>query len=73
MCKQGFQDSVTGLGFSPDGLHLATVCQDRVLRIFKLEDVHAKSFGVKRKSLTRDPVDVAFGTATDVFVLVQVT
>ncbi|CAN1308212.1 Transducin beta-like protein 2 [Linum perenne] len=48
---KGHGDSVTGVCFSPDGLHLATVCSDGLARVFKLDDATSKSFKFLRITL----------------------
>ncbi|KAK9819711.1 hypothetical protein WJX72_001552 [[Myrmecia] bisecta] len=67
---KGHVDTVNGLAFSPTGTAIATACEDRALRIFKLEDVTSKSIGFRRKNLTRGPVDVGFGASDDELVAV---
>ena len=63
MLLQGHTDNVGGLAFSADGSALATACEDRVIRIFKLNDVRAKNMGFMKHNMTTTPVDVAFGSA----------
>ncbi|CAN0889815.1 Transducin beta-like protein 2 [Linum grandiflorum] len=48
---KGHGDSVTGVSFSPDGLHLATACTDGLVRVFKLDDATSKSFKFLRINL----------------------
>ena len=60
---QGHTDNVGGLAFSADGSALATACEDRVIRIFKLNDVRARNMGFMKHNMTTTPVDVAFGSA----------
>ncbi|DBB17019.1 hypothetical protein WJX82_010063 [Trebouxia sp. C0006] len=60
---KGHTDNVGGLAFSADGSALATACEDRVIRIFKLNDVRAKNMGFMKHNMTTTPVDVAFGSA----------
>lgn len=73
VCVQVFHDSVTGLSFSESGDELAAACEDRVLRVISIKDLHAKHFNFKRKELLRDLVDVAFGAGDDLFVLTKVS
>ena len=63
MLLQGHTDNVGGLAFSADGSALATACEDRVIRLFKLTDVTAKNMGFMKHNMTTTPVDVAFGSA----------
>ena len=63
MLLQGHTDNVGGLAFSADGSALATACEDRVIRLFKLTDVRAKNMGFMKHNMTTTPVDVAFGSA----------
>ena len=51
---------------------MAVACEDRVLRVFRVEDVSTRHFNFKRRELARDLVDVAFGTGGDLFVLSKV-
>ena len=53
-------------------VQLAVACEDRVLRVFRVEDVSTKHFNFKRRELARDLVDVAFGAGGDLFVLSKV-
>lgn len=69
---QACHDSITGLSFSEDGKGLAVACEDRVLRVFSIEDLQAKHFNFKRKELLRDLIDIAFGAGGDLFVLTKV-
>jgi len=69
---QACQDRISGISFSGDGKQLAVACEDRVLRVFKVEDVVTKHFNFKRKELVRDLVDVAFGAGGELFVLSKV-
>lgn len=62
---QGHTDHVAGLAFSADGSCLATACEDRVVRLFKLDDVAAKNLTFMKHSMTSTPVDVAFGSASN--------
>ncbi len=59
---QGHGDVVTGLGWGPDGQALATACDDRTIRVYKLSgDLTSSSINFRRKIVTRGLVDVAFG------------
>lgn len=62
---QGHTDNVGGLAFSADSSALATACEDRVIRVFKLGDVTAKNMGFMKHNMTTTPVDVAFGSASN--------
>lgn len=62
---KGHTDNVGGLAFSADGSALATACDDRVIRLFKLTDVRAKNMGFMKHNMTTTPVDVAFGSASN--------
>uniref|UniRef100_A0A0D6R247 Anaphase-promoting complex subunit 4 WD40 domain-containing protein n=1 Tax=Araucaria cunninghamii TaxID=56994 RepID=A0A0D6R247_ARACU len=59
---KGHADAVTGLCFSSDGRSLATACADRVVRVFKLDDVSSKSFKFLRINMPSGshPVAVTF-------------
>lgn len=72
---RGHTDSVTGLAFSTDGLHLATACEDRTLRIFDLQaGPYAKTIPMRHFPLRFGVQDVAFGAqATQLTVLVRGT
>lgn len=63
MLLQGHTDNVGGLAFSADGSALATACEDRVIRVFRLTDIRAKNMGFMKHNMTTTPVDVAFGSA----------
>lgn len=43
-----------------------------MLRVFCLDDLNSKQFNFKRKELSRELVDVAFGAGRDLFVLSRV-
>ncbi|GAQ88744.1 hypothetical protein KFL_004560050 [Klebsormidium nitens] len=60
---KGHGDAVRGLAFTSDGRGLATACADGCVRVFKLEDLYAKSFKFLRINLPPGeiPVGVAFG------------
>lgn len=58
---QGHQDSITGLAFSGDGVSLATACEDRNVRVFRIAELLAKNLTSRRRSLTRTAAGVAFG------------
>lgn len=65
---KGHNDTVTGLSFaaSSDHLRLATSCLDQTVRIFKLDDLAAKSFHMIRINLEREQaVGVVFGKSAD--------
>ncbi|KAH9328226.1 hypothetical protein KI387_000334, partial [Taxus chinensis] len=59
---KGHADAVTGLCFSLDGRSLATACADRVVRVFKMDDVSSKSFKFLRINMPSGshPVVVTF-------------
>ncbi|KAK3281961.1 hypothetical protein CYMTET_10280 [Cymbomonas tetramitiformis] len=60
---KGHGDRVTGLAFSADGKWLASSCEDRVVRLFKVDDAAAKSIQTIRVNLEREPaVGVCFGS-----------
>eukprot|EP00850_Spirogloea_muscicola_P013158 SM000088S23699 [mRNA] locus=s88:184722:188091:- [translate_table: standard] len=63
---------VSGLAFSADGEGLATACADRVVRIFKLEDIAAKNFKLLRLNLPLGltPTLVAFGHTSEELIVV---
>ncbi|GBG76855.1 hypothetical protein CBR_g23070 [Chara braunii] len=72
---KGHMDAVMGLHFSPDGRNLATACTDRVIRVFKVADVTAKSFKFLRINMPVGimPVDVVVGdNASEVVVAGQI-
>lgn len=54
-----------GLSFSSDGGTLATVCNDRMLRLYTLDSDAAAHTNYRFKKLSRDPVDVAIDGASD--------
>lgn len=59
-----------GLDFSQDGKSLATVCQDRMIRIFQLGRQADAQISYRHKKLNCTPIDIAFGpTAGHVAVL----
>lgn len=60
---KGHGDAVSGIAFTSDGRGLATACADRVVRVFKLEDVASKSFKFLRINMPTgvSPTAVAFG------------
>lgn len=62
---QGHTDHVGGVAFSADGSCLATACEDRVVRLFKLADAAAKNLTFMKHNMTSTPVDVAFGSASN--------
>lgn len=70
---QAFHDGVTGISFSTTGRSLAATCEDRVLRVFSVEDLQSKNFSFKRRESLRDLVAVAFGAGHELFVLTKVT
>ena len=63
---QGHTDNVGGLAFSADSSAVATACEDRVIRLFKLADVTAKNMGFVKHNMTATPVDVAFGSSFNI-------
>eukprot|EP00850_Spirogloea_muscicola_P015807 SM000124S25939 [mRNA] locus=s124:249496:259561:+ [translate_table: standard] len=65
-------EAVSGLAFSADGEGLATACADRVVRIFKLEDIAAKNFKLLRLNLPLGltPTLVAFGHTSEELIVV---
>ncbi|XP_039139048.1 transducin beta-like protein 2 [Dioscorea cayenensis subsp. rotundata] len=71
---KGHGDDVTALCFSPDGLNLATVCGDGVVRIFRIDDASSKSFKLLRLNLPAGahPTAIAFSEGeTSVVVAAQ--
>lgn len=62
---KGHTDHIGGLAFSADGASIATACEDRVVRLFKLTDVAAKNLAFMKHNMTSTPVDVAFGSASN--------
>lgn len=62
---QGHTDHVGGLAFSADGSSIATACDDRVVRLFKLSNAAAKNLTFMKHNMTSNPVDVAFGSASN--------
>jgi hypothetical protein len=58
---KGHTDTVNGLAFSPDGRALATACDDRTLRVYKLGDPFAKTAEFRTVNLKKGMHDVAFG------------
>lgn len=62
---QGHTDHIGGLAFCADGTSIATACEDRVVRLFKLTDVAAKNLAFMKHNMTSTPVDVAFGSASN--------
>eukprot|EP00252_Welwitschia_mirabilis_P017012 TRINITY_DN3782_c0_g1_i1.p1 TRINITY_DN3782_c0_g1~~TRINITY_DN3782_c0_g1_i1.p1 ORF type:complete len:440 (-),score=93.50 TRINITY_DN3782_c0_g1_i1:471-1790(-) len=59
---KGHTDAVNWLCFSSDGKSLATACADRVVRVFKLDNISSKSFQFLRINIPsgNHPVAVAF-------------
>ena len=70
-CVQGHGDAVLGLAFSADGSCLATVCQDRMARVFDLAKDIESSLGYRHKKLTLSPLDIAFGPTSGHFVILS--
>lgn len=71
---KGHGDAVTALCFSPDGLNLATVCDDGIVRIFRIVDASSKSFKLLRLNLPAGahPTAIAFSEGeTSVVVAAQ--
>jgi WD40 repeat protein len=69
---KGHADAVTALAFSSNGRGLATACADRVVRVFKLDDVAGKSFKFLRINLPSGsscPTKVAFGQGSNQLVI----
>ncbi|KAL3134052.1 hypothetical protein ABBQ32_008481 [Trebouxia sp. C0010 RCD-2024] len=62
---KGHTDHVGGLAFSADGSSIATACDDRVVRLFKLSNAAAKNLTFMKHNMTSNPVDVAFGSASN--------
>lgn len=62
---QGHTDRVGGLAFSADGSSIATACDDRVVRLFRLTNAAAKNLTFMKHNMTSTPVDVAFGSASN--------
>ncbi|CAM6024716.1 unnamed protein product [Sphagnum balticum] len=61
---KGHGDSITGIAFTSNGRGLATACQDRVVRVFKLDDASSKSQKFLRINLPSggiQPTAVVFG------------
>ena len=68
---QGVIGNVLGLSVSSEGF-VATIAADQVLKVFNIKDLAAKSYGSHRFTLSRSPIDVAFGAPSDIFVLSEV-
>eukprot|EP00238_Polyblepharides_amylifera_P000242 CAMPEP_0196574060 /NCGR_PEP_ID=MMETSP1081-20130531/3842_1 /TAXON_ID=36882 /ORGANISM="Pyramimonas amylifera, Strain CCMP720" /LENGTH=395 /DNA_ID=CAMNT_0041891959 /DNA_START=113 /DNA_END=1300 /DNA_ORIENTATION=+ len=63
---KGHNDDITGLAMSAEGtcLHLASSCADSTVRVYKLDDVAAKSCHIVRINLEHEKaVAVAFGSS----------
>lgn len=69
---QGFHTNVTGLAFSSKG-DLATVTEDQVLKVFSTQDLSAKTIPSQRTILSRPPIDVAFASPSEIYILVEVS
>ena len=61
---QGHNDDVTGLAFSSDGSALATACEDKCIRVYKMQDLKAKNISSIKHQMTAVPIDVAFGVTS---------
>lgn len=61
---QGHNEDVTGLAFSFDGTALATACEDKCVRVYKMQDLKAKNISSIKHQMTAVPIDVAFGATT---------
>ncbi|KAG0555738.1 hypothetical protein KC19_11G000500 [Ceratodon purpureus] len=69
---KGHGDAVTAIAFTSNGRGLATACADRVIRVFKLDDVSGKSFKFLRINLPSGsscPTKVAFGQGSSQLVI----
>lgn len=69
---KGHGDAVTDIAFASNGRGLATACADRVIRVFKLDDVSGKSFKFLRINLPSGsscPTKVAFGQGSSQLVI----
>eukprot|EP00884_Botryococcus_braunii_P020200 jgi/Botrbrau1/6864/Bobra.152_2s0022.1 len=62
---KGHGDAVTGFAFSPDGKAIATVTDDRTLRLFRVTDISAKGIPFIKKGVTKDLAGVAFGSSAE--------
>lgn len=47
--SQGHQGAVTGLAFSADGSALATVCEDRALRVYRMDNIADSGLTFRRR------------------------
>jgi WD40 repeat protein len=65
MRGQGHGDAVTGFAFSPDGKAIATVTDDRTLRLFRVSDISAKGIPSIKKGVAKDLAGVAFGSSAE--------
>ncbi|KAK9832499.1 hypothetical protein WJX81_002288 [Elliptochloris bilobata] len=69
---KGHQGAISGVAFSADGAALATVCEDRALRIYRMDDIADPGLNFRRRNLLQTPVGVAAGDAPgQVAVLVE--
>jgi WD40 repeat protein len=69
---KGHTDAVTGIAFSSNGRGIASACADRVIRVFKLDDISAKSFKFLRLNLpsgSNCPTKIAFGHGSSQLVI----
>ena len=49
LLSQGHQGALTGLAFSADGSALATVCEDRALRLYRMDSVADSGLTFRRR------------------------
>ena len=56
---------MNGLAFSADGSALATACEDKCIRVYRMQDLTAKNISSIKHNMTAVPTDVAFGATTD--------
>lgn len=59
--EQGHGDVVLAFAFSPDGKAVATVTEDRTLRVFRVTDIAGKGMPFMKLGTTKNLGGVAFG------------
>lgn len=52
---------MNGLAFSADGSALATACEDKCIRVYRMQDLKAKNISSIKHNMVAVPIDVAFG------------
>ena len=56
---------MNGLAFSADGTALATACEDKCIRVYRMQDLTAKNISSIKHNMIAVPIDVAFGATAN--------